>query len=62
MTGAIFVRDGLAGINQLSDLRGKKVLGHQDSLGEALLRRSGLAGSIVLADSVEQGFTLLEQG
>ncbi len=62
MTGAIFVREGERPIKQLEDLKGRRVLVHRGSLGDAVLRRAGLADSIMYADSVEQSMIQLNRG
>ena len=62
MAGAIFVRAGEQRIATLADLRGRKVAVHRGSLGEDLLRKAGLADSIMIVDSVEQALVRLNRG
>ncbi len=62
MAGAIFVRQNETRIQTLDDLRGRKVAVHRGSLGETVLRRSGLEASIVYVQSVEQALEQLERG
>lgn len=62
MVGTIFVRQDETRIRTLADLRGRKVLVHRGSLGEAVLRRAGLADSIMHVDSVEQALWQLDRG
>lgn len=62
MTGAIFVREGEQTIATLADLRGRKVAVHRGSLGEDVLRKAGLADSIMIVDSVEQSLVRLDRG
>ncbi|MGC3958966.1 MAG: transporter substrate-binding domain-containing protein [Verrucomicrobiota bacterium] len=62
MTGQVFARKGGPPIKALADLKGRKVLVHQGSLGESLLLKAGLQDSIVYAESVEQAFVQLERG
>ena len=52
MSGAIIVRRGERQIHTFADLRGRRVLVHRGSMGEALLRRAGLGDSVVYAASV----------
>jgi signal transduction histidine kinase/CheY-like chemotaxis protein len=62
MTGSIFVRTGETGVRALADLRGRRVLVHRGSLGETVLRRAGLAESIVIVPSVEEALKRLDRG
>jgi len=62
LVGSIFVRKGETGIEEFADLRNRKVLVHRGSLGETVLRRSGMGASIVYADSVEQTLLRLARG
>jgi ABC-type amino acid transport substrate-binding protein len=62
MSGSIFVRKGETGIRILADLRGRRVLVHHNSLGETVLRRAGLADSIVIVPSVEEALKRLDRG
>jgi signal transduction histidine kinase len=62
MSGSIIVRDGERGIQTVEDLRGRQVLVHRGSLGESVLVRAGLAGSVVHVDSVQQSLVKLAAG
>ncbi len=62
MTGAIIVRDNEHGVVTLADLKGRRVAVHRGSLGEGILRRAGLAESIVYVDSVAQALEWLDRG
>lgn len=62
MAGAIVVRRGETPIHSFGDLRGRRVLVHRGSMGDALLRRAGLAESIVYVPSVEQALIRLDAG
>jgi signal transduction histidine kinase/ActR/RegA family two-component response regulator len=62
LNGAIFVREGEQGIRSMADLRGRKVLVHPGSMGETVLRRAGLAESIVFVDSVELALAKVARG
>lgn len=62
LSGSIFVRKGGAQPTTLEDLRGLKVLVHEGSLGDRLLREAGLGDSVVLVSSVEQSFRMLQDG
>jgi len=62
MSGSIFVRAGETRIHTLADLRGRRVLVHRGSLGETVLRRAGLAESVVIVPSVEEALKRLDRG
>ncbi|WP_221030881.1 ATP-binding protein [Actomonas aquatica] len=62
MSGKVFVRPENAGWDNLSDLRGRRVLVHRNSLGEQVLREQGLAESIVYADSVNAAMHRVSEG
>jgi signal transduction histidine kinase/ActR/RegA family two-component response regulator len=62
LAGTIFVRAGDTRIREFADLKGRKVLVHRGSLGEAVLRRAGMDASIVHADSVVETLIRLAQG
>jgi PAS domain S-box-containing protein len=62
MWGQIFVREDLKNITNLNDLKGRKVLVHRGSVGEQLLRKSGLDSSIVIVESVEKALVLISRG
>ncbi len=62
MSGAIFVRAGEKDVHSLADLRGKKVLLHRGSLGEAVLLRAGLGDSIIEVASIDEALIKLGRG
>ena len=62
MAGSIFARKNAAPIRDFADLRGRRVMVHEGSLGEQLLRSAGLADSIVHVESVEQALRKLDAG
>ena len=62
LAGTIFVRAGDTRIREFADLKGRQVLVHRGSLGEAVLRRAGMGASIVYADSVDQTLIRLARG
>src|SRR6478736_4836503 len=62
LAGTIFVRAGDNRIHEFADLRGRKVIVHSGSLGEAVLRRAGMDASIVHADSVAETLIRLARG
>jgi len=53
MVGTIFVHEDEIRILRLEDLRGRRVGVHRGSLGEKMLRASGLADSVVYVASVQ---------
>ncbi|MBL9208052.1 MAG: transporter substrate-binding domain-containing protein [Opitutaceae bacterium] len=62
LSGAVFLRDSSPALKSLTDLKAKKVLVHRGSLGETVLLRAGLEGSIVHVESVEQALIRLNRG
>lgn len=62
MAGTVFVRKELKPPRTLEDLRGRRILVHAGSLGDAILRRAGLTESIVYSRSVDEAFLQLENG
>lgn len=62
MEGAVFARRELSGLQTLSELRGRRVLVHRGSVGEALLRAAGLDDTIVHVASVEEAFRRINAG
>ncbi len=62
MSGAIVVRRDERQIHTFADLRGRRVLVHRGSMGEALLRRAGLGDSVVYAASVETALIGVDRG
>ncbi|WP_175414855.1 transporter substrate-binding domain-containing protein [Nibricoccus aquaticus] len=62
MAGSIFARKNTPPIRNFADLRGRRVMVHAGSLGEQLLRASGLETSIVHVESVEQALRKLDAG
>jgi two-component system cell cycle sensor histidine kinase/response regulator CckA len=62
MAGSIFTRKNETRIKSFADLRGRRVMVHQGSLGEQLLRAAGLEASIVHVESVEQALRKLDAG
>lgn len=62
MTGHIFVSKNMPKINKMSDLKGYKILVHEGSLGETVLKKAGLGNSIQYTESVEKAFQLINEG
>jgi len=62
MNGSIFVRKDSPPINNLTDLKGRRVMVHRGSKGEQVLRTAGLSNSIVYVDSVEESLRRLDAG
>lgn len=62
LSGALFVREGEKSIRSLEDCRGRRVAVHRGSMGEAILRRAGLADSIYSVDSVEKSLLAVAHG
>ncbi|WP_415910192.1 transporter substrate-binding domain-containing protein [Oleiharenicola sp. Vm1] len=62
MTGALFVREGDRRLQSLEDCRGRRVAVHHGSLGETILRRAQLEGSIYRVDSVEKSLLAVAHG
>jgi two-component system cell cycle sensor histidine kinase/response regulator CckA len=62
MTGALFVRAGDKRIQSLDDCPGRRVAVHHGSLGETILRRAHLEGSIYSVDSVEKSLLAVAHG
>lgn len=62
MVGAVIVRKDNTDIKGPDDLRGKKVLVHPHSVGEAYLMRHGLEDTIVVAQSVPDALRRLSAG
>ena len=62
MNGAIVVRAEERGVSELAELRGRRILVHAGSLGEAVLLREGLGDSIVRVRSVEEALRMVAAG
>jgi two-component system cell cycle sensor histidine kinase/response regulator CckA len=61
MVGTIFVHKDDQRVLRLEDLQGKRVGVHRSSLGEVLLRKSGLEDSIVYVESVQAALEQVDQ-
>ena len=62
MKGEVFVRTDMVGLKSINDLKGLRVMVHPNSLGERVLRETGLADSIVYAESVNDALQRVSEG
>ena len=62
LKGALFIRRNGARIESLADLAGRSVIVGRGSVGEAFLRHSGVAVTLVPAESADASLELLAQG
>jgi signal transduction histidine kinase len=62
LKGALFVRRSSARIESLADLAGRSVIVGRGSSGEEFLKHSGLAVTLIPADSADASLELLAQG
>ncbi|RXK53352.1 transporter substrate-binding domain-containing protein [Oleiharenicola lentus] len=62
MVGTIFVHKDDQRVLRVEDLRGRRVGVHRSSLGEMLLRQSGLGDSIVYVESVQAALEQVNNG
>lgn len=61
LAGAVFMRADDRPIQQLADLRGRRIMVHRGSLGEEVLTRAGLQDSIVYVGTVSEALEKLDR-
>ncbi|MDG5800749.1 transporter substrate-binding domain-containing protein [Marinilabiliaceae bacterium ANBcel2] len=60
--GAVFVKEGIKGIESLSDLKGKKIVVMQSDNAEEFVRRENITDKIYTTTTYQEAFLKLSQG